>query len=96
MIKFHVRYFIYFRGKKLSQAQTFAIFATFAHFRESLAPQKIIIQKRWLSGYRLEIANEHNIATGTAEKLVTSLMDKYNYVIHYRNLQQCLELGMKF
>ena len=23
-------------------------------------------------------------------------MDKYNYVIHYRNLQQCLELGMRF
>ena len=23
-------------------------------------------------------------------------MDKYNYVIHYRNMQQCLVLGMKF
>ena len=29
-----------------------------------LAPEKIIIQKEWLSDYCLEIANEHNIATG--------------------------------
>ena len=38
----------------------------------------------------------HNITTGTVKKLVPNLMNKNNYVIHYRNLQQCLELGMKF
>ena len=51
-----------------------------------LAPEKIIIQKEWLSDYCLEIANEHNIATGKTKKLVPSLMNKNNYVIHYRNL----------
>ena len=61
-----------------------------------LAPEKINIQKEWLSKYCLKIANEHNITTGTVKKLVPNLMDKNNYVIHYRNLQQCLELGMKF
>ena len=29
------------------------------------------------------------------KKLVPNLMNKNNYVIHYRNLLQCLELGMK-
>ena len=29
------------------------------------------------------------------KKLVPNLMNKNNYVIHYRNLPQCLELGMK-
>ena len=57
-----------------------------------LAPEKINIQKEWLSKYCLKIANEHNITTGTVKKLVPNLMDKNNYVIHYRNLEQCLEL----
>ena len=36
-----------------------------------------------------------NIITGKVKKLVPNLMNKNSYVIHYRNLQQCLELGMK-
>ena len=61
-----------------------------------LAPEKINIPKEWLSKYCLKIANFHNITTETVKKLVPNLMNKNNYVIHYRNLQQCLELGMKF
>ena len=61
-----------------------------------LAPEKIDIPKKWLSGYCFKIANEHNIITGTVKKLVPNLMNKNNYVIHYKNLQQCLEFGMKF
>ena len=60
-----------------------------------LAPEKINIPKEWLSDYCLKIANVHNITTGTVKKLVPNLMNKNNYVIHCRNLQQCLELGMK-
>ena len=61
-----------------------------------LAPEKINIPKEWLSDYCLEIANAHNITTGKVKKLVPNLMNKNNYAIHYRNLQQCLELGAKF
>ena len=51
-----------------------------------LAPEKINIPKEWLSDYCLKIANAHNITTGTVKKLVPNLMNKNNYVIHYRNL----------
>ena len=60
-----------------------------------LAPEKINIPKEWLSKYCSEIANAHNITTGKVKKLVPNLMNKNNCVIHYRNLQQCLELGMR-
>ena len=60
-----------------------------------LAPEKINISKEWLSDYSLEMANAHNINTGTVKKLVPNLMNKNNYVIYYRNLQQCLELGIQ-
>ena len=48
-----------------------------------------------MSKYCLKIASVYNITTGTVKKLVPNLMNKNNYVIHYTNLQQCLELGMK-
>ena len=67
----------------------------YEHNDYPLAPEKINMQKEWLSNYCLEIANEHNISTGTTKKLVKNLMDKSNYLIYYRNLQQCLELRMK-
>ena len=60
-----------------------------------LVPEKINIPKEWLSKNCLKIANAHNITTGEVKKLVPNLMNKNNYAIHYRNLQQCLELGKK-
>ena len=65
------------------------------HNDHPLAPEKINIPKEWLSDYCLKIANVLNITTGTVKKLVPNLMNKNNYVIYYRNLQQCIELGMK-
>ena len=62
------------------------------HTNYPLAPEKINVPKEWLSKYRLKIASVYNIIIGTVKTLVPNLMNKNNYVIHYRNLQQCLEL----
>ena len=42
------------------------------------------------------LKNCHNITTGAVKKLVTNLINKNNAVSHYRNLQQYLELVMKY
>ena len=60
-----------------------------------LAPEKINIPKEWLSKYCLKIASVHNVTTRTVKKLVPNLMNKNNYMIHYRNLQQCFRV-LKF
>ena len=65
------------------------------HSDYPLAPEKFNIPIELLSDYSLKIANVHDINTGTVNKLVSNLMNKNNYVIHYRNLQRCLKLGMK-
>ena len=66
------------------------------HNNYPLAPEKINIQKEWLYNYCLEIANELNITIGSVKKLIPNLMNKNNYVIHYRNVQLCLKVGLKF
>ena len=42
-----------------------------------------------------KIANKYNISTGLVKKLIPTLQDKKNYVLHYRNLQLYLDLGLK-
>ena len=39
--------------------------------------------------------NENNVKIGSIKKLVPNVMSKNNYVIHYRNLQKCLEKAFK-
>ena len=53
----------------------------------SMAPEKIKVKDEMLSLYCLEIKNKNDIKTGDINKLVPNLMQKKNYVFHYRNLK---------
>jgi len=48
-----------------------------------------------LSDYSLETKKRHAVSSGKVSKLVTTLMNKVKYVLHYRNLQLYLSLGLK-
>ena len=60
-----------------------------------LAPEKLAISCDMLSDYCQKIAEEYEIKVGDVEKLIPNLGNKTNYVLHYRNLQLYLSLGMK-
>ena len=47
------------------------------------------------SKYCFSIANKYGIKAGGVNKLVPNLGSKSKYVVHYRNLQLYLSLGMK-
>ena len=48
-----------------------------------------------LSNYCKKIANKYEIKVGDIKKLIPNLVNKINYVVHYRNLQLYFSLGMK-
>ena len=60
-----------------------------------LAPEKLAVPSDMLSKYCKNIADKYGIKVGDVKKLIANLDNKTNYVVHYRNLQLCLSLGMK-
>ena len=65
------------------------------HNNYPLVPEKLEICQNMLSKYYSDIADEYGIKIGGVNKLVSNLGNKRKYVVHYRNLQLYLSLGMK-
>ena len=66
-----------------------------SHSDYPLAPEKLEISSDMLSKYCSDIANKYGVKAGGVNKLFPNLRDKVKYVVHYRNLQYYLSLGMK-
>ena len=64
------------------------------HNAYPLALKCMVVQKEWISEYQHSLIGV-GMAPIEVEKLVPNLRDKDRYVLHYRNLQLYLSLGMR-
>ena len=59
-----------------------------------LAPEKVEVTKEMQSPYSQNVATKFGISTGLVHKLIPTLTKKEKYVLHYRNLQLYIDLGL--
>ena len=60
-----------------------------------LAPGKLTVSSDMLSKYCKQIADKYKVKVGDVKKLIPNLGNKTKYVLHYKNLQLYLSLGIK-
>ena len=65
------------------------------HSNYPVAPKKLAVSSDMLSKYCKQIADKYEIKVGNVKKLIPNLVNKTKYVLHYKNLQLYLSLGMK-
>ena len=65
------------------------------HNDHPLAPEKLAVSSDMLLKYCKKIADKYEIKVGDMKKLISNVGNKTNYVVHYRNLQLYVSLGMK-
>ena len=65
------------------------------HNNYPLAPEKLAVSYEVLSDFCRKIANKYGMKVGDVKELISNLSNKTNYILHYRDLQLYLSLGMK-
>ena len=60
-----------------------------------ICPERVKVSNDMLSSYCKKIAEKYKISIGLVSKLIPTLRDKKEYVLHYGNLQLYLDLGFK-
>ena len=65
------------------------------HNDNPIAPEKLAFCYDMLSNYCKKIADEYGIKVDDVKNFMTSLGNKTNYVVYYRNLQLYFPLGME-
>ena len=65
------------------------------HNNYPLAPEKLAVSYEVLSDFCRKIANKYGMKVGDVKELISYLSNKTNYILHYRDLQLYLSLGMK-
>ena len=60
-----------------------------------LAPEQLAVSYEVLPDYCKKIANKYGMKVGDVKELISNLSNKTNYILHYRDLQLYLSLGMK-
>ena len=65
------------------------------HNSYPLAPEKKVVKKECMSDYQKRLMKDLDIKPPDSNKLLLTLEDKKDYVVHYRNLQFYLKQGMK-
>ena len=65
------------------------------HNSYPLAPEKKVVKKESMSDYQKNLIKELDLKLPNSNKLLLTLEDKKDYVVHYSNLQFYLKQGMK-